>query len=61
MYSVIVKRIRGEENIFHNRMTRARIDIEHEFGLAANLWKRLNTKHSWHILSMINEFMDMLS
>ena len=30
---VIVKRMRGEENIFHYRTRKARIDIEHEFGL----------------------------
>ena len=44
--SVIVKRIRGEENTFYVRMNICRVDAEHEFNIGANLWKRLSTKHT---------------
>ena len=52
--SVIVKRVRGVQPLFHQRMTKSRIDIEHEFGLVSNLFKRVNTKHTWHIMSLKN-------
>ena len=31
-------------------MTTARVDIEHEFGLIASLFKRLQQKHTWKLL-----------
>ena len=31
---------------------RARIDIEHEFGLTASLLKRLSVKHTWKLMQM---------
>jgi len=52
--SVIVKQ-RDGHHIFHQRMSTARIDIEHEFGLTSNLLKRLHAKHTWHILSLQDE------
>ena len=36
---------------FHKRMTKSRIDVEHLFGDGATKWKRLNIKHTWHLLS----------
>lgn len=50
--NTIVKRLRGVEIPFHGRMGAGRIDVEHEFGLNALLWKRLSTKHTWKILSL---------
>ena len=49
---MIVKRIRGTQRIFHARLTKSRIDIEHEFGSISNLFKRINQKHTWHIMSL---------
>ena len=50
--TTIVKRLRNVDALFHDRMTKARIDIEHEFGLIANLFKRLNVKHTWKLMSL---------
>jgi hypothetical protein len=52
MCSVIVKRIQGLEGLFHRRCAKSRIDVEHEFGIVSNLFKRLNQKHTWHLLSL---------
>ncbi len=48
--TTIVKRIRDNENLLHERLTKSRIDIEHQFGLISNLFKRLTTKHTWHLI-----------
>jgi len=32
-------------------MSKSRIDIEHGSGLLSNLFKRINQKHTWHIMS----------
>lgn len=47
--TVIVKK-NGVDDIFHIRMNAGRIDVEHEFGLIASLFKRLTVKHTicWH-------------
>jgi len=57
--TVIVKK-NGVDDLFHIRMNAGRIDIEHEFGLTASLWKRLSVKHTWHLLKLGNRVREHL-
>jgi len=49
--SVIVKR-NGANDKLHDRLTSARIDIEHLFGVTASLFKRLSVKYTWKLVHM---------
>ena len=49
--TVLVKR-NGANDLFHDRMTSARVDTEHCFGSTNSLFKRLVTKHTWKICKM---------
>ena len=49
--TVLVKR-NGRQNTFYDRLTAARIDIEHFFGSVMSFWKRLGTKHTWKLVQM---------
>ena len=33
-------------------MNSARVDVGHIFGLTSSLFKRLSTKHTWHLLKL---------
>ncbi len=48
---VLLKRNK-QEGLFFDRMTSSRTDIEHIFGLVWNLWKRIERKHTWHLIQM---------
>ena len=50
MTTTIVKKLPGIENLFHQHLSMARMDIEHKFGLAATLFKRLEVKHTWKLI-----------
>ena len=49
-YSTVICKSCRDGSVFEKRMTTARVDIEHEFGLTASLFKRLQQKHTWKIL-----------
>ena len=49
--TVIVKR-NGAEDVFHDRLTSARVDIEHCFGSCNSLFKGLTSKHTWKLCKM---------
>ena len=57
IYEELTVIVKGDRNyvFFHARMNVARIDVEHDFGLTTALFKRLTTKHTWHILSIGNK------
>ena len=50
--STVVSKSNGVKNIFNLRMNSARVDIEHQFGLTASLFRRLSVKHTWKIMQM---------
>ena len=50
--STVIVKANGVSDLFHIRMNSARVDIEHEFGLTASLWKRLRVKHTWKLLKL---------
>ena len=49
--TVLVKR-NGAQDRLHDRMTAARVDIEHCFGSCNNLFARLTVKHTWKLCFM---------
>ena len=50
--STVIVKGNGQDGYFNSRMNSARVDVEHEFGLTAALFKRLSTKHTWHIMKL---------
>jgi len=52
--SEVLCKANGDDSEFTARLTSSRGDIEHVFGLSANLWKRASVKHTWQILRMEN-------
>ena len=42
----------GVNDMFHVCMISGYIDIEHESGITASLFKRLSVKHTWHLLQI---------
>lgn len=50
--STVITKANGVNNLFHTRLNGARVDLEHEFGLTASLFKRLRVKHTWKLMNM---------
>ena len=58
--STVVSKSNGVKNILNLRMNSARVDIEHQFGLTASLFRRLSVKHTWKIIQMGGHVTDHL-
>ena len=48
--STVIEKANEVYNILNLCMNSDYIDIEHEFGLASSLFKRLSIKHTWKLL-----------
>ena len=51
-YSTVICKSSRDRSVFEKRMSSGRVDIEHEFGLTASLFKRLQVKHTWKLLKL---------
>ena len=51
-YSTVVCKSASDGSVFKKRITPARVDIEHKFGLTSSLFKQLQVKYTWKLLKM---------
>jgi len=58
--STVLVRRNGAQNKLYDRLTAARIDIEHFFGSVMSYWKRLSTKYTWKLVQMKGQVREQL-
>ena len=51
-YLTVICKSSRNRSVFGKKMSSGRVDIEHEFGLTASLFKQLQVKYTWKLLKM---------